>query len=122
MLLIPKQLTLKSILLVPEQLNPKPILLILVGASLVVQLAIMETTYNQACSSNNQPLLDKLEFLKGINLDKVQAFKTMPWDEIKGQYNKWLKSSRELFIDILFKDINNDPNLIYIRKINLNCI
>ena len=25
-----------------------------------------------------------------------------------------------MFIDILFKDINNNPNLIYIREINLN--
>ena len=41
-------------------------------------------------------------------------------DKIKGQYNKWLKSNREIFINILFKDINNNPNLIYIREINLN--
>ena len=27
-----------------------------------------------------------------------------------------------MFINILFKDINNNPNLIYIREINLNCI
>ena len=46
----------------------------------------------------------------------------MPWDEIKGQCNKWPKSSRELFINILFKDINNNFNLIYIKEINLNCI
>ena len=46
----------------------------------------------------------------------------MPWDKIKGQYNKQLKSSCELFINILFKDINNNPNLICIREINLNCI
>ena len=43
-------------------------------------------------------------------------------DEMKGQCNKWLKSNREMFIDILFKDINNNPNLIYIREINLNRI
>ena len=43
-------------------------------------------------------------------------------DKIKGQYNKWLKSNREMFINILFKDINNNPNLIYIREINLNRI
>ena len=43
-------------------------------------------------------------------------------DEIKGQCNKQLKSNREMFINILFKDINNDPNLIYIREINLNHI
>ena len=43
-------------------------------------------------------------------------------DKIKGQYNKWLKSSYKLFINILFKDINNNPNLICIREINLNCI
>ena len=46
----------------------------------------------------------------------------MPWDEIKGQCNKWLKSSRKLFINILFKDINNDPDLIYIGEINFNYI
>ena len=46
----------------------------------------------------------------------------MPWDKIKGQYNKQLKSSYKLFINILFKDINNNPNLIYIKEINLNCI
>ena len=46
----------------------------------------------------------------------------MPWDEMKGQYNKQPKSSRELFINTLFKDINNNPNLIYIREINLNYI
>jgi hypothetical protein len=27
-----------------------------------------------------------------------------------------------MFINILFKDINNNPNLIYIREINLNRI
>ena len=43
-------------------------------------------------------------------------------DKIKGQYNKWLKSNREMFINILFKDINNNPNLIYIKEINLNRI
>ena len=46
----------------------------------------------------------------------------MPQDKIKGQYNKWLKSNREMFINILFKDINNNPNLIYIGEINLNRI
>ena len=46
----------------------------------------------------------------------------MLWDEIKGWYNKWPKSNREMFINILFKDINNNPNLIYIREINLNRI
>ena len=46
----------------------------------------------------------------------------MPWDEIKGQYNKQPKSNRKMFINILFKDINNDPNLICIREINLNHI
>jgi len=46
----------------------------------------------------------------------------MPWDEIKGWCNKWPKSNREMFIDILFKDINNNPNLICIREINLNHI
>ena len=44
----------------------------------------------------------------------------MLWDEIKGWYNKQLKSNCEMFINILFKDINNNPNLIYIREINLN--
>ena len=43
-------------------------------------------------------------------------------DKIKGQCNKWPKSNREMFINILFKDINNNPNLIYIREINLNRI
>ena len=43
-------------------------------------------------------------------------------DKIKGWYNKWLKSNREMFINILFKDINNNPNLIYTREINLNRI
>ena len=46
----------------------------------------------------------------------------MPQDEMKGQYNKQLKSNYEMFINILFKDINNNPNLIYIREINLNRI
>ena len=44
----------------------------------------------------------------------------MPWDEIKGQCNKQPKSSYKLFINTLFKDINNNPNLIYIGEINLN--
>ena len=43
-------------------------------------------------------------------------------DKIKGQYNKWLKSNCKMFINILFKDINNNPNLIYIGEINLNRI
>ena len=43
-------------------------------------------------------------------------------DKIKGWCNKWLKSNREMFINILSKDINNNPNLIYIGKINLNRI
>ena len=46
----------------------------------------------------------------------------MLWDKIKEQCNKWLKSNRKMFINILFKDITNNPNLIYIRKINLNRI
>ena len=46
----------------------------------------------------------------------------MLWDKIKGQYDKWPKSNCEMFINILFKDINNNPNLIYIREINLNRI
>ena len=46
----------------------------------------------------------------------------MPWDEMKGWCNKQLKSSREMFIDILFEDINNDPSLIFIGEINLNRI
>ena len=41
---------------------------------------------------------------------------------MKGWYNKWLKFNYEMFINILFKDINNNPNLIYIREINLNHI
>ena len=44
----------------------------------------------------------------------------MPWDKIKGQYNKQPKSNREMFINILYKDINNNPNLVYIREINFN--
>ena len=43
-------------------------------------------------------------------------------DKIKGQYNKWPKSNREMFINILSEDINNNPNLIYIGEINLNRI
>ena len=46
----------------------------------------------------------------------------MLWDEIKGQCGKWLKSSCEMFINILFKDINNNPSLIPIGEINLNYI
>ena len=43
-------------------------------------------------------------------------------DKIKGQCDKWLKSNCEIFINILSKDINNNPNLIRISKINLNRI
>ena len=43
-------------------------------------------------------------------------------NKIKGQCNKQLKSSCKLVINILFKDINNNLNLLYIREINLNCI
>ena len=43
-------------------------------------------------------------------------------DKIKGWCDKWLKSNREMFINILFKNINNNPNLICIREINLNRI
>ena len=43
-------------------------------------------------------------------------------DKIKGQYSKQLKSSCKIFINILFKDINNNPSLIPIGEINLNCI
>ena len=43
-------------------------------------------------------------------------------DKIKGQYGKWPKSSHEMFINILFKDINNDPSLIPIGEINFNYI
>ncbi len=46
----------------------------------------------------------------------------MPWDKIKGQYNKQLKSSNKMFINTLFKDINNNPSLIPIGEINLNRI
>ena len=46
----------------------------------------------------------------------------MLWDKIKGQCGKQLKSSRKIFINTLFEDINNNPSLIPIREINLNCI
>ena len=46
----------------------------------------------------------------------------MLWDKMKGWCNKWLKSNREMFIDILSEDINNNSNLICIGKINLNRI
>ena len=46
----------------------------------------------------------------------------MLWDKIKGWYNKWPKSNCEMFINILFEDINNNSNLICIREINLNRI
>ena len=46
----------------------------------------------------------------------------MPQDEMKGQYNKWPKFNYKMLINTLFKDINNNPNLIYIREINLNHI
>ena len=41
---------------------------------------------------------------------------------VVGYSNKWLKSNCKIFINILIKDINNNPNLIYIREINLNRI
>ena len=41
-------------------------------------------------------------------------------DKIKGWCNKWPKSNCKMFINILFKDINNNSNLICIREINLN--
>ena len=71
MLPIPKQLTLKSTLPVSKQLNLKSTLFILASVLLVVQLAIIETAYSQARGSNDQPLLNKLEFLKDMDLDKV---------------------------------------------------
>ena len=43
-------------------------------------------------------------------------------DKIKRQYNKQLKFNRKIFINILFKDINNNLNLIYIGEININRI
>ena len=46
----------------------------------------------------------------------------MPWDKIKGQYSKQPKSNREIFINISFKDINNNSTLIPIREINFNYI
>ena len=54
------------------------------GALLVVRLVINKTACNWACGSNDQSLLDELEFLKDVDLDKMQTFKTMPWDEMKG--------------------------------------
>ena len=54
------------------------------GALLAVWLVINKTAYSWAYRSNDQPLLDELEFLKGVDLDKVQTFKIMPWDKIKG--------------------------------------
>ena len=113
---------------ISKQLNPKPILTpklpppMPAGASSAVQPAIIKTACSWTHSSKDQLLLDKLELLKGVNLNKVQIFKIMLQDKIKGQYNKQLKSNREIFINILFKDINNNPNLIYIREINLNRI
>ena len=89
---------------------------------LAVQPAIIKTAYSWTRGSKDQPLLDKLELLKGVDLDKVQTFKTMLQDKMKGWYNKQPKSNREMFINTLFKDINNDPNLIYIGEINLNRI
>ena len=38
---------------------------------LAVQPAIIKTAYSWTCGSKDQPLLDKLELLKGIDLDKV---------------------------------------------------
>ena len=46
----------------------------------------------------------------------------MPQDEIKGQYSKWPKFNHKIFINILFEDMNNNPSLIPIKEINLNCI
>ena len=46
----------------------------------------------------------------------------MPQDKIKRWCGKWPKSNHKIFINILFKDINNDPSLIPIREINFNCI
>ena len=113
---------------IPRQLNLRPILTlkstppIPTGILLAIRPAIIKTAYSWTYSSKDQPLLDKLELLKGVDLDKVQIFKIILQDKIKGQYNKWLKSNREIFINILFKDINNNPNLIYIGEINLNRI
>ena len=116
MLTLKPTLTLKPISI----LKPTPP--IPTSASSAIQLAIIKTACSWAYSSKNQPLLDKLEFLKGINLDKVQIFKIMLWDKIKEQYNKWPKSSHKMFINILLKDIKNNPNLVYIREINYNRI
>ena len=46
----------------------------------------------------------------------------MPQNKIKRWCDKQLKSSHKLFINTLFEDINNNPNLICIREINLNYI
>jgi len=54
------------------------------GALLAVRPAIIKTAYSWTYSSKDQPLLNKLELLKGVDLDKVQTFKIMPWDKIKG--------------------------------------
>ena len=43
-------------------------------------------------------------------------------NEIKEQCNKQPKSSREIFINILLKDIKNNPNLVCIGEINHNRI
>ena len=111
-----------SMLSLMSILSPMSILLIPAGVLLVVRPVINETACSWACGSNNQPLLNELEFLKGIDLDKVQTFKIILQDEMKGQCSKWLKSSCEMFINILFEDINNDPSLIPIGEINFNCI
>jgi len=64
-------------LLISKQLNPKPTLTLKspppmpAGASLAVRLAIIKTAYSWTCGSKDQPLLDKLELLKGVDLDKV---------------------------------------------------
>ena len=43
-------------------------------------------------------------------------------DKIKRWCNKWLKSSREMFINTLLKDMKNDFNLVCIGEINYNRI
>ena len=41
------------------------------GILSAVRPAIIKTTYSWTRSSKDQPLLDKLELLKGVDLDKV---------------------------------------------------
>jgi len=48
------------------------------GVLLAVWPAIIKTAYSWTYGSKDQPLLDKLELLKGVDLDKVQTFKIMP--------------------------------------------